>query len=81
MSSLGWVWSGGFKMTDEIGDRSSKAGEPENPAESQDASLQARRPVLKRLGRFAAVTAPAVTLLLAARTKPSLAASPSFAPP
>jgi hypothetical protein len=33
----------------------------------------ARRTVLKKLGRFAAVSAPAVILLLAARTKPASA--------
>jgi hypothetical protein len=36
-----------------------------------------RRAVLKKLGRFATVTAPTVTLLLAAQSKPSRAASPS----
>ena len=39
-----------------------------------------RRALLKRLGRFAAVTAPAVTLLLAAQTKPGNAAPVSCAP-
>jgi hypothetical protein len=36
-----------------------------------------RRATLKKLGRFATVTAPTVTLLLAAQTKPGRAASPS----
>ncbi len=36
-------------------------------------SSQARRNVLRRLGRFAAVSAPTVTLLLAAETKPAAA--------
>src|SRR5579863_7789736 len=36
-----------------------------------------RRATLKKLGRFASVTAPTVTLLLAAQTKPSRAATPS----
>ena len=36
-----------------------------------------RRATLKKLGRFATVTAPTVTLLLAAQTKPSQAKSPS----
>jgi len=62
-------------MSDKIEDGSAKAATP------QDASVQARRPVLRRLGRFAAVTAPAVTLLLAAQTKPSRAAPPSSSPP
>jgi hypothetical protein len=34
---------------------------------------EARRAALKKLGRFAVVTAPAVTLLLAAQTKPARA--------
>jgi hypothetical protein len=36
---------------------------------------QNRRATLSRLGRFAAVTPPAVALILAARTKPALAAT------
>jgi hypothetical protein len=36
-----------------------------------------RRATLKKLGRFATVTAPTVTLLLAAQTKPSKALPPS----
>ena len=32
-----------------------------------------RRATLRRLGRFAVITAPAVTLLLAAKTKPARA--------
>jgi hypothetical protein len=39
-----------------------------------------RRALLKKLGRFAAVTAPTVTLLLAAQTKPGGAAPISCAP-
>jgi hypothetical protein len=35
---------------------------------------EGRRSTLRRLGRFAAVTAPTVTLLLAAKTKPAVAA-------
>ena len=38
---------------------------------------QERRAVLKKFGRFATVTAPAVTLLLAAATKPAKAACTS----
>ena len=68
-------------MTDKIDDGSSKASKVDKAAEAQDALVQARRPVLKRLGRFAAVTAPAVTLLLAARTKPARAVPPSSVPP
>ncbi|HXQ42531.1 MAG TPA: hypothetical protein VN821_14775 [Candidatus Udaeobacter sp.] len=63
-------------MTDKIEDGSAKTAAPA----PEDASAQARRPVLKRLGRFAAVTAPAVTLLLAAQTKPSKAVPPSLPP-
>jgi hypothetical protein len=36
-------------------------------------SSRERRAVLRRLGRFAAVSAPAVTLLLAAESKPASA--------
>ena len=36
-----------------------------------------RRATLKKLGRFATVTAPTVTLLLAAQTKPGRAAPSS----
>ena len=38
-------------------------------------SARERRAVLRRLGRFAAVSAPAVTLLLAAENKPASAAT------
>ena len=41
---------------------------------------EGRRPVLKKLGRFAVVTAPAVTLLLAAKSKPASAAPASPSP-
>ena len=36
-------------------------------------SSRERRAVLRKLGRFAAVSAPAVTLLLAAETRPAAA--------
>ena len=36
---------------------------------------ESRRAALRRLGRFAAVSAPAVTLLLAAESKPASAAT------
>jgi len=36
-------------------------------------SASARREVLRKLGRFTAVSVPAVTLLLAAQSKPALA--------
>ncbi len=39
-----------------------------------------RRAVLKKLGRFATVTAPTVTLLLAAQTKPGKAKPASCVP-
>lgn len=39
---------------------------------------QPRRATLRRLGRFAAVTPPAVALILAARTKPALAVTSTF---
>jgi hypothetical protein len=43
----------------------------ESPDDAQHAA--ARRAALKKLGRYAAVTAPAVTLLLAAALKPKQA--------
>jgi hypothetical protein len=51
---------------------------PEQPVDDNKASedqeaREGRRPVLRKLGRFAAVTAPTVALLLAARTKPAKA--------
>jgi hypothetical protein len=46
---------------------------------SQDSAVdQSRRATLRRLGRFAAVTPPAVALILAARTKPALAVTSNF---
>jgi hypothetical protein len=44
------------------------------PAESGDSTLS-RRKALRKFGRYAAVTAPAVTLLMAANSKRALAAS------
>jgi hypothetical protein len=44
------------------------------PAESGDSTLS-RRKALRRFGRYAAVTAPAVSLLMAASSKRALAAS------
>ncbi len=41
--------------------------------EAQTPVAPARRTALKKLGRFAAVSAPAVILLLAAQTKPASA--------
>ena len=40
---------------------------------AESLSSRERRAVLRRLGRFAAVSAPAVTLLLAAETRPASA--------
>ena len=42
-------------------------------ADKQKLSAPQRREVLKKLGRFATASAPAVTLLLAAQTRPSRA--------
>jgi len=58
---------------------------PEQPVDDNKASegqeaREGRRPVLRKLGRFAAVTAPTVALLLAARTKPAKAAPGSPTP-
>ncbi len=44
-----------------------------NPVTPEDTKRKNRREVLKKAGRFVAVTAPAVTLLLAATTKPKKA--------
>jgi len=51
------------------------AGTPEDLTTMDKA--RGRRAALKKLGRFATVTAPTVTLLLAAQTKPSQAAPTS----
>jgi hypothetical protein len=40
-----------------------------------------RRVALKKLGKYAAVSAPTVTLLLATMTKPKVAAASVIAPP
>lgn len=40
-----------------------------------------RRATLKKLGKYAAVSAPAVTVLLAANTKPARAIPNSLLPP
>ncbi|HEY2892397.1 MAG TPA: hypothetical protein VGJ31_17300 [Dongiaceae bacterium] len=42
--------------------------------EQEAARLEGRRAILRKAGRFIAVTAPAVTLLLAAPEKPAKAA-------
>ena len=53
--------------------------QPNNPA--QEASVdETRRAALRRLGRFAAVTPPAVTLLLSATTKSTKAETTSLTP-
>ncbi len=41
--------------------------------DKEAARLESRRAVLRKAGRFVAVTAPAVTLLLAATAKPKKA--------
>jgi hypothetical protein len=55
--------SGGIHMAKTGNKDKSQAGAPKSGKEKQ------RRALLKKLGRFAAVSAPAVTLLLAAETK------------
>ena len=53
-----------------------KAGKKENQSDSgQSVNARQRRALLKKLGRFAAVSAPTVTLLLAAKAKPGAAAA------
>ena len=58
--------------------------EQRNGVATQPAALREeatdRRGALKKLGRFAAITAPAVTLMLAAGTKPSAAIPCSLCP-
>lgn len=53
---------------------------PALPSEASDAAdlAQQRRAMLTKLARFAVVSAPAVTLLLAATLKPKKAAAVSF---
>lgn len=45
----------------------------ENSSRTAEGADQTRRVVLRRLGRFAAITPPAVTLLLSATAKPASA--------
>ena len=52
-------------MSDKIDDCPNKAEKADKAAVAEDPKAQARRLMLRRLGRFAAVTAPTVTLLLA----------------
>jgi hypothetical protein len=51
-----------------------KTNNSNKPQETPTKTAKQRRALLKKLGRFAAVTAPTVTLLLAAQTKPGGAA-------
>ena len=60
-------------MTDKTESGPSSVVGQATPAEPQDSAASARRAMLKRLGRFAAVTPPAVTLLLAAGLLPTKA--------
>jgi hypothetical protein len=60
--------TGGTTVTDKAEEGVADAVSQET-AGDVDATTE-RRQILKRLGRFAAVTAPAVTLLLAATAKP-----------
>jgi len=60
-------------MTDKTEGGSSNAVGKATPAEPQDTAASARRAMLKNLGRFAGVTPPAVTLLLAAGLLPTKA--------
>jgi hypothetical protein len=59
-------------------DKKSPQQKPEDLTTMDQA--KSRRATLKKLGRFATVTAPTVTLLLAAQTKPSRALPPSSSP-
>jgi len=64
-------------MTDKTEDGSTKPEVQATPVEPQAPAAGARRVLLKKLGRYAAVTAPAVTLLLAAGLKPKQAQAAS----
>ncbi len=55
-------------MIDKADDAMPKMATQETFPEADNA--EARRAILRKLGRFAGVTAPAVTLLLAAAAKP-----------
>lgn len=57
----------------------SKKDTPEAVAAEANTAKQ-RRALLKKLGRFAAVSAPTVTLLLAAKAKPGIAQPASCTP-
>ena len=58
-----------------------KTGKKDNQPEAGKASTaKQRRALLKKLGRFAAVSAPTVTLLLSASVKPGTAQPASCAP-
>jgi hypothetical protein len=48
-----------------------------SPQEPDGSAAETRRRVLRKLGRFAAVSAPVVTLVLAAGLKPKAAAAAS----
>ena len=52
--------------------KSSKPAQSATPADGEEIA-QPRRALLRKLGRFAAVTPPAVTLLLSLKSKPALA--------
>jgi hypothetical protein len=67
---------GGVNMSDT--DKKTPQQKPEDLTTMDQA--KSRRATLKKLGRFATVTAPTVTLLLAAQTKPSRALPPSSSP-
>ncbi len=49
-----------------------------SPSDGPSGEEQERREVLKKLGRFASVTAPAVAVILAADGKPSRAVAASI---
>jgi hypothetical protein len=50
-------------------------GSDKTPKSDDQETKEGRRPVLRKLGRFAAITPPAIALLLAAATKPASAAT------
>lgn len=69
------ISDGAVDMSSTLEERPFEASPSETLAKQDQA--EARRTLLKRLGRFAGVTAPSVTLLLAAAAKPDRAQAAS----
>jgi hypothetical protein len=74
-----WAENSGNRMSHWTGENAVRAPYPEAPGKASGAAdiVGERRRMLKKLGRFAVVSAPAVTLLLAANLKPKTAVAAS----